>query len=77
MWRRTRSALFVDFENIQVAPTPGSVSSLLAWIEDGKFDADGKRRRLLARRIYWNSTAEKHRDVFVAAGFDEIGRAHV
>ena len=72
MWRRRRSALFIDFENIATRVSPEIIDSLVAWLEDGKFDEPGGRRKLAAKRIYWNSAAEKHREVFEAAGFDVV-----
>jgi len=70
MWRRIRSALFVDFENVATKPSPDAISSLLAWLEDGKFDEAHGKRLLLRKTIYWNSSAERHRDVFEDAGFE-------
>jgi uncharacterized LabA/DUF88 family protein len=70
MWRRIRSALFVDFENVATKPSPDAISSLLAWLEDGKFDETHGKRLLQRKMIYWNSSAERHRDVFEDAGFE-------
>jgi uncharacterized LabA/DUF88 family protein len=72
MWRRIRSALFVDFENVATKPSSDAVSGLLAWLEDGKFDEARGKRQLLRKKIYWNSSAEKHRDVFEDAGFEVV-----
>ena len=72
MWRKTRSALFVDFENIRINPSPAAIASLMAWIEDGLFEPVARKRKLVANRIYWNSSAEKHRDLFAKAGFDVV-----
>jgi hypothetical protein len=72
MWRKRRSALFIDFENITTKASPDAIASLLAWLEDGKFDEPGGKRKLVLKRIYWNSAAEKHRDVFEAAGFEVV-----
>jgi pyruvate/2-oxoglutarate dehydrogenase complex dihydrolipoamide acyltransferase (E2) component len=72
MWRKRRSALFFDFENIPTRASPENIASLVAWLEDGKFDEEGGRRKLLSKTIYWNSAAERHRDVFEAAGFEVV-----
>jgi uncharacterized LabA/DUF88 family protein len=70
MWRRIRSALFIDFENVATKPSATAISSLLAWLEDGKFDDAQGKRLLLRKTVYWNSSAERHRDVFEDAGFE-------
>jgi uncharacterized LabA/DUF88 family protein len=72
MGRRIRSALFVDFENVATKPSADAISSLLAWLEDGKFDEANGKRLLLRKTIYWNSSAERHRDVFEDAGFEVL-----
>jgi hypothetical protein len=72
MWGKLRSALFIDFENVGSKLTPAALSAMTAWIEDGRFDDAGRRRRLMAKRVYWNSQAEKHREVFEAAGFEVV-----
>jgi hypothetical protein len=72
MWRKRRSALFIDFENVGSKVSPASIAAMTAWLEDGKFDASGGKRKLVSKRIYWNSSAEKHREVFEAAGFEVV-----
>ena len=72
MWGRLRSALFVDFENIGPRVSPAALQAMTAWLEDGKFDEASRRRRLVSKRVYWNSSAEKHRDTFEAAGFEVV-----
>jgi hypothetical protein len=72
MWRRRRSALFIDFENISLKVSPQTIDALVAWLEDGSFDMAGGKRKLAHKRIYWNSSAEKHRETFEAAGFDVV-----
>jgi NYN domain len=72
MWRKRRSALFVDFENIAPKVPPDALAALIAWLEDGKFDEPGGKRKLVLKRIYWNSSAEKHRATFEAAGFEVV-----
>jgi len=72
MWRKRRSALFIDFENVRWRVSPGIITALTAWLEDGKFDEAGGKRTLVGKRIYWNSSAEKYREIFEAAGFEVI-----
>lgn len=66
---RCRSALFIDFENLPLSPD--ALPSWLAWLEDGQFH-HGRPRRFLVKRVYWNSSAEKHRDKYEAAGFEVV-----
>jgi hypothetical protein len=72
MWRKRRSALFIDFENISIKVSAEMIAALVAWLEDGTFDEPGGKRKLVHKRIYWNSSAESHREVFEAAGFDVV-----
>lgn len=72
MWRKRRSALFIDFENVGPKVSPEIIGSMTAWLEDGKFDEPGGKRKLVAKRVYWNSSAEKHREAFEAAGFEVV-----
>lgn len=72
MWRKRRSALFIDFENVGSKVSPGIIEALIAWLEDGKFDEAGGKRKLVGKTVYWNSSAEKHREAFEAAGFDVV-----
>ena len=72
MWRKRRSALFMDFENVRAKVTPEIIEALTAWLEDGKFDEAGGKRKLVTKKIYWNSSDEKHREVFEAAGFEVV-----
>jgi hypothetical protein len=70
--RRVRSALFIDHENVGSLCPPGKIASWLQWIEDGRFDPEGRKRQLLEKRIYWNPTAKRHEEVFTRAGFEVI-----
>jgi hypothetical protein len=73
IWRkRRRCALFIDFENIATKASPSAIASLIDWLEDGKFDEPGGKRKLALKRIYWNSSAEKHREAFEKAGFEVV-----
>ena len=68
--RRIRSALYIDFENVPLPPE--AIGNWLAWLEDGVFDAAGTRRRFLQKRVYWNSHAERNRELFERYGFSPI-----
>jgi uncharacterized LabA/DUF88 family protein len=72
MWRKRRSALFFDFENIPTRVSADGIAALVAWLEDGRFDEPGGKRKLVNKRIYWNSAAERHRETFEKAGFDVV-----
>ena len=65
-----RSAVYIDFENLPLPPE--AIANWLAWLEDGVFDASGRRRRFLQKRVYWNSHAERHRELFERHGFVSI-----
>jgi len=69
MLGRIRSALFIDFEN--VALPPDAIPNWLPWLEDGVFD-HGKRRRFILKRVYWNSSAQKHEPAYKASGFEVV-----
>jgi hypothetical protein len=73
--RRTKSALLVDFDNI-VGATNGDfgrkISNWMAWLEDGKFDGDRRRRRFLVKRVYWHAQNDGYRSAFEGNGFDAI-----
>src|SRR5262249_51182020 len=68
-----KSALLIDFDNV-LGMTSGdiatSISSWMAWLEDGGFDASRQRRSFPVRRVYWNPLNERYRPAFEAAGFD-------
>ena len=69
MLRRIKSALFIDFENMPLARE--TIDNWLAWLEDGKFDGD-KRRRFLLKQVYWNSSALRFKSVYEASGFNTV-----
>ena len=68
--RKLRSALFIDYENVQL--DADAIANVVAWLEDGEFDADKRPRKLLAKHVYWNSSAEKHRKSYEARGFNVV-----
>jgi hypothetical protein len=71
MWGRLRSALFIDFENVGSRVSPAAIRAMIHWLED-RFDEAGRRRKLVTKRVYWNSSAERHREMFEAAGFEAV-----
>ena len=73
--RKIKSALFVDFDNVVSLLTREFASSIpkwLAWLEDGRFDEDSRKRTLLQKRVYWNSPNEVHRSAFEREGFEAV-----
>lgn len=71
--RRIPSALFVDFDNMIGGFTADFARSLdhwLAWLEAGGFDPRGRRRRFLAKRVYWNYHNRKYAETFEPRGFE-------
>lgn len=65
--------MFIDFENVGQYCSPDRIGNWLQWIEDGEFDDDSrKRRRLVEKRVYWNSTHQKFEDIFKRHGFDIV-----
>jgi uncharacterized LabA/DUF88 family protein len=73
--RKIKSALFIDFDNVVSLLTREFASSIpkwLAWLEDGRFDQDNRKRTLLQKRVYWNSPNEVHRSAFEREGFDAV-----
>ena len=70
--RPLRSALFIDFENVGSSAISGNVGNLLQWFSDGAFEKAGRKRRLLTKRVYWNSQAERYRDAFVEQRVDVV-----
>ena len=77
---RLKSVLLVDFDNIFAATGPAMVDTLpqwLLWLSDGALSEKGRRRKFVAKRVYWNSQYDVHRDAFQAAGFEAFDcRAH-
>jgi uncharacterized LabA/DUF88 family protein len=74
--RRVQSALYVDWANMSAKfPSRTLLEGLpawLAWLEDGKFDGDRKRRTFLEKRAYINNTFLKQIPALEAAGFEVI-----
>ncbi|KJS39758.1 MAG: hypothetical protein VR74_00825 [Hyphomonas sp. BRH_c22] len=70
---RVKSVLLVDFDNIYAATGEGfteNVANWLLWLEDGALSYKQKRRKFLAKRVYWNLQHDVHRPAFEAAGFE-------
>ena len=73
MFRRpTQAALFIDFDNVEKYGLAEKIANWTAWIEDGNFDESRRRRKLLEKRVYWNSQHERHRDAFESNGYEAI-----
>jgi hypothetical protein len=74
--RRIRSALYIDWANIvSQFPSRTLVTGLpawLAWLEDGKFDPAGRRRKFLEKCAYINQSYLSHGPILEAAGFKVI-----
>ncbi len=74
MWRRrVRSAIFIDFDNIigrVGAQFAERIDAWSAWIEDGAFAEDGRKRRILERRVYWNAPNDGYRKTFESRGYE-------
>jgi NYN domain len=68
--RRIRSALYIDFENVPVDPR--KLANIIAWLEDGLFDDQMRRRRIISRQVYWNSQAQRHADTFKEQRFTVV-----
>lgn len=72
-WRRKRSAVLLDFDNVVAAigkPLVTNIAHWMAWLENGEFDPAGHRRHFVLKRVYWSGTHEPTRDAFEQAGFD-------
>jgi uncharacterized LabA/DUF88 family protein len=72
MWGKLRSALFIDFENVGSRLSPAALRAMIHWLEDGRFEETGRRRKLVSRRVYWNSSAQKYKETFEGAGFEVV-----
>ncbi|MBL8550393.1 MAG: NYN domain-containing protein [Hyphomonadaceae bacterium] len=71
--RRIRSALLVDFDNLIInygRPLLDHIQNWVLWIEHGQFDHLHRRRKLVAKHVYWNSENDTHRQVFHKHRFD-------
>jgi uncharacterized LabA/DUF88 family protein len=67
------AVLLVDFDNVVskiVAEFAESPLAWLRWLEAGGHEPNGRRRRLVMKRVYWNSHNEVYREAFEAAGFE-------
>lgn len=71
--KHRRSVLLVDFENLDYIykrPFIDNIAKWLKWLESGEFDPNRVRRKFVARRVYWNTHHDIHRQVFIRHGFD-------
>lgn len=77
---RLKSVLLVDFDNIFAATGMAMVDTLpkwLLWLADGALSEQGRRRKFVSKRVYWNAQYDVHREAFQAAGFETFDcRAH-
>jgi hypothetical protein len=64
--------LFIDYENVGSLCPPETIKKWVAWLEDGQFDGERRRRRLLEKRVYWNPSAQQHEEIFQAGGLTVI-----
>ncbi len=70
--RRTKCALLVDFDNIYSVLQADFLSGLPAWmkwLEDGAFSKDGRPRKFVAKKVYWNTQFDLFREQFESQGF--------
>lgn len=72
--RRKKSVLLIDFDNVERvgANLTRKIANWVDWIERGGFDAEGVRRELLVKKVYWNSQHDRHRVPFERAGFEVV-----
>ncbi len=72
--RRKKSVLLIDFDNVERvgANLTRKIANWVSWIERGGFDAQGGRRDLLIKKVYWNSQHDRHRVPFERAGFEVV-----
>ena len=79
--RRIRSALFIDFENISSYCPADKIDAWVGWLEEGEFDENGRRRRLVQKRIYLNASHGKYHAPFNDKRFEivirVVGEVHV
>ena len=69
--RRIRSALFID-SRISAHCPPDKIDAWVAWLEEGEFDENGRRRRLVQKRIYLNASHEKYHAPFNDKRFEIV-----
>lgn len=70
--RRIRTALFIDFENVGSGNIADNLGNLLTWFADGAFEKTPRSRRLIIKRVYWNSSAEKYAEAFRKHGVEVV-----
>jgi hypothetical protein len=72
--RRKKSVLLVDFDNVERVGgnLTRRIANWVAWIEEGRFDPAGVERKLLIKRVYWNSQHDRHRVPFERGGFEAV-----
>jgi NYN domain len=77
--RPVRSALYIDFNNIAAQFVGGgfgdALPGWLAWLEDGRFDPERRRRTFKAKRAYLTAHYRRHAPALEQAGFQVIPSA--
>ena len=64
-----KSALYIDYENVGGLCPSAAIDNWMSWLEQGEFD-EGRRRRFVTKRVYWNPSAQKYRETFEQHGFE-------
>lgn len=71
---RRKSALLIDFENLHVKcggrRFVESVDRWMLWLEHGKFDPKGVRRKFVSKQVFWVPDFEKYRLEFTQRDFE-------
>lgn len=76
--RRINSAIFIDFDNVMGREYASTIANWMAWLEDGHFDEEKRKRRFVEKRVYWNFHNDSHRGAFESNGFVALTcRSHV
>ena len=68
---RTRSAVYIDYENVAAVLAPEDIENLIQWLEDGGFDG-GRKRKFVDKKLYCNVEAQRHEAVFRSHGFEVV-----
>jgi len=74
--RKIRSALLVDFDNVCTLlghkRFVDSAPQWLAWLEDGQFDQEKRRRKFVPKIAYCNVSATAYQDELIRHAFDSF-----
>ncbi len=70
MWgSRVHSALFIDYENASSYCRPDKIMTWVRWLENGEFDKESKKRKLIEKRVYLNWTQQRYQETFEQEDF--------